>query len=136
MKFTIEMNIYELSRSIQAGTLEALVEDIKEHEDEVRSNRKTAVVPKTTSSTPETKDPVTQNNPAVEEQVKDTEPEVAEERSSTSITLEDVRAAFIAKNSKANTAKLKALLNDFGVKKVTDLKESDFPKVIEALEAI
>jgi len=52
------------------------------------------------------------------------------------ITLEQVRAAFMDKNSKANTAKLKAILTDHNVKKVTDLKEEDFDSVLKALEAI
>jgi len=36
MKFTIEMNVQELARSIQVGTLEALVRDVQTYEDEVR----------------------------------------------------------------------------------------------------
>lgn len=52
------------------------------------------------------------------------------------ITIEDVRAAFMAKNSKGNTEKLKSILNDFGVKKVTDLEEKDFEAVLNALEEI
>ncbi|WP_313758521.1 hypothetical protein [Tissierella sp.] len=53
-----------------------------------------------------------------------------------SITIEQVRAAFMAKNSKGNTEKLKSILKDFGVKKVTDLEEKDFPAVLKALEEI
>lgn len=52
------------------------------------------------------------------------------------ITIEQVRAAFTAKNSKGNTPKLKAILNQFGVRKVTDLQEKDFPAVLKALEEI
>jgi len=54
----------------------------------------------------------------------------------TEITIEDVRSAFMAKNTKTNTAKLKAILTNFGVKKVTDLKEKDFEAVLKALEEI
>jgi len=52
------------------------------------------------------------------------------------ITIEDVRAAFMAKNSKSNTAKLKAILEKHGVRKVTDLKPEDFASVLSELEAI
>ncbi len=52
------------------------------------------------------------------------------------ISIEDVRAKFISKNTKGNTPKLKKILQDHGVKKVTDLKEEDFPSVLESLEAI
>lgn len=52
------------------------------------------------------------------------------------ITREQIREAFLAKNTKANTAKLKGILKEFGVAKVTDLKEKDFPQVLKALEEI
>lgn len=54
----------------------------------------------------------------------------------TKLTIEDVREAFLAKNSKANAPKLKALLKEFGVAKVTDLEEKDFEAVLKALEGI
>lgn len=52
------------------------------------------------------------------------------------ITIEQIREAFVSKNTKGNTQKLKALLNEFGVKKVTDLKEKDFPAVLKELEEL
>lgn len=53
------------------------------------------------------------------------------------ITIEQIREVFVNKNNiKGNTPKLKAILNDFGVRKVTDLKEEDFPAVLKALEEI
>lgn len=53
------------------------------------------------------------------------------------ITIEQIREVFVAKNSiKGNTPKLKAILNQFGVRKVTDLQEKDFPAVLKALEEI
>jgi hypothetical protein len=72
--------------------------------------------------------------------VKKDEP-VSQEEASVSkeeqpITIEQVREAFLVKNSSANKPKLKAILEQFGVKKVTDLKEKDFPAVLEALEKI
>lgn len=122
MKFTIEMNVHELSRSIQAGTLNALVKDMQANEDRIRATtseikptiEKGAVDKKETES-PEIKAPVAEGSP---------------------ITIEQIRAAFIAKNSKENTQKLKTILNDHGVKKVTDLKKDDFPSVIKALEEL
>ena len=51
-------------------------------------------------------------------------------------TLEEVRAAFMNKNSKPNAPKLKKILADHGVKKVTDLEEKDFLSVLNALGAI
>ncbi len=81
-----------------------------------------------------------------EEKVTKTAPEEAEKASKvtqteekateTDITIEDVRAAFMAKNTKANTPKLKKILNDFGVRKVTDLEEKDFEAVLKALEEV
>jgi hypothetical protein len=63
-------------------------------------------------------------------------PKAEPEAESKEISLEEVRAAFIAKNSKANTAKLKAVLNKFNVKKVTDLDPADYSEVLNQLEAI
>ena len=43
----------------------------------------------------------------------------------------------MAKNSiKGNTPKLKAILAEFGARKVTDLQEKDFPEVLKRLEEI
>jgi len=53
------------------------------------------------------------------------------------ITIEQIREAFVAKNSiKSNTPKLKAILAEFGARKVTDLQEKDFPEVLKKLEEI
>ena len=62
--------------------------------------------------------------------------EVKEQFEGTEITIEDVRAAFMSKNSASNKVKLKNILDKFGVKKVTDLEVKDFPAVIEALEKL
>lgn len=90
---------------------------------------------------PETEEKVTKSAPVVTEKavnVTETEENVTENDVSgeTDLTIEDVRAAFMAKNSKSNTAKLKNILTDFGVKKVTDLEEKDFEAVLKALEEI
>lgn len=79
----------------------------------------------TSATTPET---------TQEPQVKEDKPIATEEAST--LTIEDVRAAFMAKNTKNNTPKLKAILKDHGVKKVTDLEEKDFNSVMKALEEI
>ena len=52
------------------------------------------------------------------------------------ITLEHVRAAFVAKNSKENAPKLKAILKKYKVAKVTDLPEKHFEAVLKALEEV
>lgn len=52
------------------------------------------------------------------------------------LTIEQVREAFMAKNTKSNTAKLKAILKKFNVAKVTDLPEEHFADVLKELEAI
>ena len=53
------------------------------------------------------------------------------------ITIEDVRKVFVAKNNiKGNTPKLKKILNEFGVKKVTDLEEKDFAEVLSKLKEL
>lgn len=52
------------------------------------------------------------------------------------VTIEQVRALFVEKNSKANKAKLVALLKKYGVSKVTDLQEENFAEVIEELRRL
>lgn len=53
------------------------------------------------------------------------------------ITMEQIREVFVAKNNiKGNTPKLKAILTEFGARKVTDLQEKDFPEVLKRLEEI
>jgi len=53
------------------------------------------------------------------------------------ITIEQIREVFVNKNNiKGSAPKLKAILNKFGVKKVTDLEEKDFPAVLKELEEL
>jgi hypothetical protein len=53
------------------------------------------------------------------------------------ITIEQIREVFVAKNTiKGNAPKLKAILTEFGARKVTDLQEKDFPAVLKALGEI
>ena len=67
----------------------------------------------------------------VTEVVADEVPEEA-----TAVTIEEIRAAFMAKNSKPNAPKLKKILADHGVEKVTALEEKEFLSVINALGKI
>ena len=52
------------------------------------------------------------------------------------VTIEQVREAFVSKNSKANVPKLKAILKKYKVAKVTDLPEESFEKVLKELEEL
>ena len=53
------------------------------------------------------------------------------------ITIEQIREMFVVKNNiKGNAPKLKAILAEFGARKVTDLQEKDFPEVLKRLEEI
>jgi DNA polymerase II small subunit/DNA polymerase delta subunit B len=70
------------------------------------------------------------------EEVEEVETLEDAEGAAKKITIEQIREAFVSKNTKGNTQKLKALLNEFGVKKVTDLKEKDFPAVLKELEGL
>lgn len=60
----------------------------------------------------------------------------SEEKSATTITIDQVRALFVEKNSAGNRDKLKQILSDFNVKKVTDLQEKDFAAVVARLEEL
>ena len=80
---------------------------------------------------------VTDKKEEVQEEAIKEEKKVEEVTTDTipKITIEQIREVFVNKNNiKGNTPKLKAILNDFGVKKVTDLEEKDFPAVLKELE--
>lgn len=51
-------------------------------------------------------------------------------------TREDVRAAFVEKNSPSTRDKLKAILDKFGAPNISELKEEHFEDVMKELEAI
>lgn len=145
MKFTIELNATELTNTILNGTLLALTESASNTDINAvaaakitQHNNKKAIEEK-----PEFKELGVQEtdiedelNHEPEVEKEDTEQKQASENTEDKPTIEDVRAAFMAKNSKTNTPKLKAILNKFNVKKVTDLDEKDFPEVLKELEAI
>lgn len=54
----------------------------------------------------------------------------------TSFTREDVRAAFVAKNSPSTRNKLKAILDKFGAPNISELEEKYFDGVMKELEAV
>lgn len=64
------------------------------------------------------------------------QPDQEPEENDEPITIEQVREAFMNKNSKANTSKLKAILKKYNVAKVTDLPEESFADVLKELEEI
>lgn len=67
----------------------------------------------------------------------ETKTEEGENPNEISLTIEDIREVFVEKNStKGNTAKLKAILKEFKVSKVTDLEEKDFDAVMARLKEI
>jgi len=70
------------------------------------------------------------------QQPMEPEPNEETEEKEEPITIEQVRAAFMSKNSKGNTAKLKAILKKYNVAKVTDLPKESFADVLKELEAI
>lgn len=81
------------------------------------------------------KEPIPSENNApadIEEEEKS-----SEDNKHTSLTLEDVRKMFVEKNSiRGNTTKLKAILKEFKVAKVTDLEVKDFEAVMQKLEEV
>ena len=70
--------------------------------------------------------------------------EVAKEETSTEdapalqnkYTKEEVRAAFVAKNSPSNRNQLKAILDKYGASNISELKEEYFEAVMKDLEEL
>ncbi len=116
MKVTIELNSKEFKTALDAGVLEPIA-DLFTTPVPVEEIAAAVELPESTK-------------------VEKVEKAEVKKEPASEISIEDVRAAFMAKNSKGNAPKLKSILNDFGVKKVTDLKEEDFTKVLEVLEAV
>lgn len=120
MKFIIEMNVHELSRSISAGTLEALAEDIKSHEDQVRNGAKPA--------------PVAEPKPKPAPKQKDAPP--GEDPAGGKITDTQIRTKFVELSRKGKKKELKALLDELGAAKVSDITPEQYELVWAVLEAI
>lgn len=118
MKFIVEMNVHELSRSISTGTLAALVEDIKSHEDQVRNGAKPAQV--------------AEPKPAPKQ--KDTPP--WEDPTGEKITDTQIRAKFVELSRKGKKKELKALLDKLGATKVSDITPEQYELAWAGLEAI
>ena len=59
-----------------------------------------------------------------------------EEVSEPSISRDEVRALFAAKNTKDKRAQLKRILDKYGAKNISSLKEDDFEAVMKDLEAV
>lgn len=59
-----------------------------------------------------------------------------EEVSEPSISRDEVRALFAAKNTKDKRTQLKGILDKYGAKNISSLKEKDFEAVVKDLEAI
>jgi len=127
MKFTIEMNIYELNRSIKSGTLEALVADVQAHEEETRKTPKVEKEVKAPAPDPEKKEEKKAPDTPTEEKNEDTTPEITEV---------EVRAKFVELSKKGKKAELKTLLDEMGVSKVSELKPEQYAEAMKRLEAI
>ncbi len=123
MKFTIEMNVHELSRSIAAGTLESLVNDIKSHEDQVRSEKAAQTKPAPVAA------------PAPEAPIA-VEPTPTPAPSEPEITEVQLRAKFVELNKKGKKKELKALLDKLGVAKVSDIQPEQYEEAWAGLEAL
>ena len=123
MKFTIEMNVHELSRSIAAGTLESLVNDIKSHEDQVRSEKAAQTKPTPVAA------------PAPEAPIA-VEPTPTPAPSEPEITEVKLRAKFVELNKKGKKKELKALLDKLGVAKVSDIQPEQYEEAWAGLEAL
>ena len=72
-----------------------------------------------------------ENLSKVEEKV----PEKAEV-SEPSVSRDEVRALFAAKNTKDKRTQLKGILDKYGAKNISSLKEEDFDAIIKDLEAV
>lgn len=59
-----------------------------------------------------------------------------EEVSKPSVSRDEVRALFAAKNTKDKRTQLKGILDKYGAKNISSLKEEDFEAVMKDLEAI
>lgn len=59
-----------------------------------------------------------------------------EEVSEPSVSRDEVRALFAAKNTKDKRTQLKGILDKYGAKNISSLKEDDFDAIIKDLEAV
>ena len=59
-----------------------------------------------------------------------------EDVSKPSVSRDEVRALFAAKNTKDKRTQLKGILDKYGAKNISSLKEEDFDAIIKDLEAV
>ena len=129
MKVTIEMTTQEALKSVQAGTLEALIESINADEAaeikrEAPSKTETKASPTTT--TKKTTKPKVEKAPEPED-----EPTPEPEADTEEIPVETVRAALGNLMKAGKKAEVKALLAEFGVTKLADIDPEDYGVVLE-----
>lgn len=72
----------------------------------------------------------------VEEVIEDVVEAVNETAPENKYTREEVRAAFVAKNSPSNRNKLKNILDKYGAPNISELKEEYFEAVMNDLEEL
>lgn len=138
MEITIKIQAPELAHAIETLAIAigctvdkiGVGEAIKEAVDQAPKEDKHNKLTKDTKKETKVAEKVTETPEEVTETIEpQSDPEAT-------YTIEQVREAFMAKNSKANTAKLKAILKKHNVAKVTDLPEESFADVIKELDAL
>ncbi len=80
---------------------------------------------------------IEKNIPKIEENLSKVEEKSAkEEVSEPSLSRDEVRALFAAKNTKDKRTQLKGILDKYGAKNISSLKEEDFDAIIKDLEVV
>jgi len=128
MKITIEMNLYELNRTITSGSLPALTEDLLALENETRT------VPGQATQTDKKVAPVAVET--VKEAAATVETTEDKKAPETNISEVEIRAKFVELSKKGKKAELKTLLTKMGVEKVSDLTTEQYNEAWKGLEAI
>ena len=120
MEMTIKLSLDDLQAAMSSGTLQALAEAIKQAEPKVSVRlpevEKPPVIEKKTKKPTEVKEPE-----PPEEQVTADGPEEPE------ITEVQIRAALKPLTMDGRQKEIKALLEEFGAKNVSGIKEEDYP---------
>ncbi|MDW7668050.1 MAG: hypothetical protein SCJ93_04440 [Bacillota bacterium] len=123
MKVNLELTILEAKKLYESGIMDQLDKVVRGVNTTPKQGTKATV-----------KTPVKKEDKSKEEPVP--EPDPVKEEVKTDYTLEEVRAKFTELNSVKNRPKLKAILEKYGVGKVTELEEKVFVSVMEDLEKI
>ena len=85
---------------------------------------------------PKTKKEVKQVKAQAVEEPKAPETETAEQEQATPTTLSDLRQIFTSIAEAGGREKIRELLNELGVKKITEIEEERYTEVYKALEKI